>query len=72
MSDKELILEYLREVGSITTLEAIQLFGCTRLSGRIHELRNEGYPIKSEDAVVEKRGGKRVHVTRYRMEEYDV
>lgn len=72
MSDKEAVLEHLREYGSITTLEAIEKLGCTRLSGRIYELRKEGYPIKSEIAKVPKRSGRMVYVTRYRMEEYDV
>lgn len=39
------ILQHLQEHGSITSMEAIQLFGCTRLSGRIFDLRRAGYDI---------------------------
>lgn len=38
------VLDYLKRNGKITSMEAIELFGCTRLSGRIHDLRTEGIP----------------------------
>jgi len=68
MTDKDLILEHLKRHGSITTLEAIQEYGCTRLSGRIYDLRKEGYAIKTEVAKVPKRGGREVYVSRYSLE----
>ena len=34
-----MILHHLKEHGSITTIEAFTLYGITRLSGRIWELR---------------------------------
>ena len=46
---KELILEHLQEHGSITSLEAIEKYHCTRLSHYIYLLRKEGYAIESED-----------------------
>ena len=46
---KEIILEHLQEHGSITSLEAIEKYHCTRLSHYIYLLRNEGYGITSED-----------------------
>lgn len=39
------ILQHLQEHGSITSMEAIKLYGCTRLSGRIFDLRRAGYDI---------------------------
>lgn len=40
------ILDYLRQGRSITSLEALRLFGCMRLASRIHDIRlrldNEG------------------------------
>ena len=39
------VLEYMKEHGSITSLEAIRAFGCTRLSGRIFDLKRRGYNI---------------------------
>jgi hypothetical protein len=42
------ILDYIRNKGSITTMEAFQELGCTRLSGRIYDLREQGIPISKE------------------------
>lgn len=41
----EAILSHLMQFGSITTWEAIQQYGITRLSGRIFDLRKAGYNI---------------------------
>lgn len=41
------ILEHLKKSGSITSMEAFQLFGITRLSARIKELRDKGYDIRT-------------------------
>ncbi|WP_347839294.1 helix-turn-helix domain-containing protein [uncultured Draconibacterium sp.] len=52
------IRAHLESGKSITALDALQLFGCLRLSGRIHELRHdEDLPISSEMVT---RNGKRV------------
>ena len=48
---KEIILEHLQEHGSITSLEAIEKYKCTRLAQYIHLLRKEGYVIESEDVT---------------------
>lgn len=39
------ILNHLRNVGSITSMEAFNLYGVTRLSAIIHDLRDMGFPI---------------------------
>lgn len=38
---KERILKYIKDFGSITTIEAIRDLGCTRLSEYIRQLRQE-------------------------------
>ena len=38
-TQNEMILQHIRTHGSITTMEAFQKYGVTRLSGRIWELR---------------------------------
>lgn len=48
MTQNEKILNHLRMYGSITSLEAFQIYQITRLSGRIHELRTQGYKITVE------------------------
>ena len=39
------ILTYLKDRGSITSMEAFQMFGITRLAAQIKVLRNLGYDI---------------------------
>jgi len=48
MTQTSSILSHLKIYGSITPIEALELFGCFRLSGRILELREAGYPIRTK------------------------
>lgn len=48
MTQRENILKYIQEHGSITPMEAWTEFGCYRLSGRIFELRQQGWNINTE------------------------
>lgn len=45
MNHEEIILNHLRKHKTITTLEAFELYGITRLSARIFNLRESGYKI---------------------------
>lgn len=48
MTQKNMILEYLKKYGSITPLEAMREFGCMRLSAQIFKLKhNDGYDIET-------------------------
>lgn len=54
MSEKKInktekVLNHLRTYGSITSLEAIDLYGATRLSAIIFNLRNRGMNIETID-----------------------
>lgn len=44
-SQNKMIEQHLRQGKSITSLEALRLFGCLRLSGRIYDLRKKGIGI---------------------------
>lgn len=44
-SQCDMILRHLDEHGTITSLEAVQLYGCMRLASRIADLRKKGYLI---------------------------
>ena len=62
------ILDYIKTHGSITSLEAFREIGCTRLSGRIHDLRRRGYKITSDMQTVPTRDGT-ARVAVYKLED---
>lgn len=57
ITQKQVVLDHLREQGSITSLDAIKNYGITRLSDRVFVLRNEGYPIITKMITVKTRYG---------------
>lgn len=57
------ILHHLQTIGPLTPLDALDLYGCFRLAGRIADLRGRGYRIDSP--LVTLPSGKRV--SSYRM-----
>ena len=63
----KMALEYMREHGSITSLEAIQELGIMSFPKRICELEQMGYLIKKRTEMVTNRYGKRVMVKRYSL-----
>lgn len=67
MTQKSLILDYLLEHGSVTTYEAYEQLGITRLPARIHELIQAGYKIKAQFESGLNRYGKPVTYSRYTL-----
>ena len=66
---KEIILVHLQEHGSITSLEAIEKYRCTRLSHYIYLLRKEGYVIENESVpFVHSITGRKSSYDRYMLE----
>ena len=59
------ILEHLKEHGSITSMESFELYGCTRLSARIFELRKKGYDIETHIIAGKTRYGTHCEYARY-------
>ena len=49
MSQNKQILNYLLKGKKLTPIDALEIFGCFRLSARILDLRKEGYDIISEN-----------------------
>lgn len=47
-SQTKMVLKHLQEHGSITSIDAIYLYGATRLSAIIYNLREDGYNIITE------------------------
>jgi hypothetical protein len=48
MTQCERVVQYCKDFGSITTLQAFTDLGVTRLASRINDLKKQGYVIKSE------------------------
>lgn len=69
MTQKEMILRHLEEYGKITSFEAFVEYGITRLAARIHDLRADGYKIKSTVQYARNRYGKKIKFERYTLEE---
>lgn len=69
MTQKQAILNHLKKnKNGITSIEAIERFGATRLSGIIWSLRHDdGYNISSKLEKVKSRFGT-THVSRYKLE----
>lgn len=68
MSQTRQILRYFRSGRTLTQIEALELFGCLRLSARIHELRDRGHDIETTMIAV----GKDKKVGRYKLKETSI
>ena len=69
MSDKERILEHLKQHKSITPLEALNRFGCYRLGARIWELRRDGHRIDTEIIHDKDQHGEEMRYAKYTLME---
>lgn len=65
LTQKQAILEHLKTIGNITSLEAFIEYGATRLSAIIYNLRKEGHLIIDRRETYETRYNKKVSVSRY-------
>lgn len=68
-TQKAAVLDYLQEKGVITSWEAIELFGATRLSAIIYMLRKEGHTIRTEMRTSQNRFGNTVNYAMYWLED---
>lgn len=65
---QERVLKYMQDFGSISSLEAFQDLGITRLSAIIHTLRHKkGYVIKADRESCKNRWNEPVWYARYTM-----
>lgn len=65
-TQRDEVLSFMREFGSISTFDAYQELGITQLGARIKELENKGWDIgRNKRAVISKRTGKKVHFVEY-------
>ena len=69
MTQREAIIEYITEFGSITPMQAFADLGITKLATRISEMRKDGMDFKIEMVSTMNRYGKSVSYARYSFAE---
>ena len=67
MTQREAILQYINEFGSITPYEAFKDLGITKLATRISEMRKSGMKFKIEMVKTKNRYEKTVQYARYSL-----
>lgn len=65
MSQKKMVLDYIREFGSITPLDGFRDLGVTRLAAVIFELKEDGHAIHTERERGKNRYGHPTMYARY-------
>ena len=65
-TQRQRILHRLERGDSINPLQALELYGCMRLGGRVHELRQQGHKIETSMVRVKTRDGRGALVIRIR------
>ena len=68
MNQKQRVIDYMNDFGSITSFEAFQDLGITRLSAVIFDLREQGYKIRTKDETSRNRYGEKTTYARYSFE----
>lgn len=71
MNQEQRILNYMRDFGSITALDAMREFGIMRLASRISDLKHRGYNITREFEKGVNRYGEQTKYARYSLKEDD-
>ena len=65
-NQRQRIIEYLQQNGSITPMDALNKIGCMRLATRIWELKNwDGYDIKTFIETATNNKGEKKRYARY-------
>lgn len=67
MTQCERILRHLQDYGTITSLEAVNEYGCMRLAARIADLKDQGHRITSESTKGKNRYGEITHYSTYKL-----
>lgn len=65
VSQKQMALDYIREFGSITPIDAFRDLGVTRLAAKVFELKKDGHDIDKVIETGKNRFGNRTRYARY-------
>ena len=68
-SQKERILDYMDEFGSISSWEAFRDLGITRLAARASDIEADGIVLNHKREATTNRYGEKVYYTRYSIAE---
>jgi hypothetical protein len=66
-TQNERIIDYMRQFGGITQLEALRDLGVMRLASRISDLRRLGWDIIADTVEIENRFGETCRIKRYSL-----
>ena len=67
ITQRDRVLQYIRENGYITSLDAYFHIGCTQLATRISELKDRGYRFTKERVKTTNMFGDRTHYDKYKL-----
>lgn len=67
INQKQRVLRHLKEVGPLTSLDAMKEYGIMRLTSRICELKDEGHKIRSEFVSSTNRYNEPVSFSKYTL-----
>lgn len=67
MTQRERLIRYLKDFGSITRAEGFIELGIVEMSSRIHELESMGYKFERETVFSKNRYGEPTHFTKYSL-----
>jgi hypothetical protein len=65
MNQEQIILEHLKKHKNITTWESFELYGITRLSAKIYNLKKAGYNFSTEWIKKRNRYGRMIEFKKY-------
>lgn len=65
MTQNQMVLNHLKNNGTLTRLEALNLYGISELNTRVCNLRAEGHLIGSTSKSVRNKYGRKVNVSEY-------
>lgn len=67
ITQEDRVLKFMKDTGSITSWQAIQQFGITRLSAKIFNLRRAGHKIENKMRFSKNRYGEQIHFVEYKL-----
>ena len=71
ISQKQRVIKYIKDFGSITTFQAYSDLGVTRLSAVMYNIKKDGIKVKTETGKAKNRYGEDTHFAIYSFIEQD-